>query len=59
LININSASADTLDTLPKVGPITAQKIISGRPYSSKDELVSKKILTQKTFEGLKDKITVE
>lgn len=59
LININSADAEKLDTLPKVGPVSAQKIISGRPYSSKGELVSKKILTQKTFDGLKDKITVE
>lgn len=59
LININSASADTLDALPKVGPVTAQKIINGRPYSMIDELVSKKILTQKTYDGLKDKITTE
>ncbi len=59
LININSATLDKLDTLPKVGPVTAQKIVSGRPYASKDELVSKKIMTQKTFDGLKDKITVE
>lgn len=59
LININSATLEKLDTLPKVGPVTAQKIISGRPYSSKDELLTKKILTQKTFEGLKDKITAE
>lgn len=59
LININSATLDKLDTLPKVGPVTAQKIVSGRPYASKDELVSKKILTQKAYDGLKDKITTE
>lgn len=59
LININTASPDTLDTLPKVGPVTAQKIIAGRPYGSINELISKKILTQKTFDGLKDKITAE
>lgn len=59
LININSATLEQLDALPKVGPVTAQKIISARPYASKDELVSKKILTQKTYEGLKDKITAE
>jgi competence protein ComEA len=59
LININSSSAEQLDTLPKVGAVTAQKIISGRPYISTDELVSKKILGQKTYDGLKDKITAE
>lgn len=56
LININSATVNQLDTLPKIGPVTAQKIVSARPYASKEELVSKKILSQKTFDGLKDKI---
>ncbi len=59
LININSATVNQLDSLPKVGQVTAQKIISGRPYSKIEDLVTKKILGQKTFDGLKDKITVE
>jgi competence protein ComEA len=59
LININSATAEELDTLPKVGAVTAQKIISGRPYTSIEDLVNKKILGQKTYDGLKDKIMVE
>lgn len=58
-ININSASSDELDKLPKVGSVTAQKIISGRPYVKIEDLVSKKILSQKTFDGLKDMITAE
>ncbi len=58
-ININSASFETLDTLPKIGPITAQKIINGRPYGTIDELVSKSILTQKTLDGIRDKIVAE
>lgn len=59
LTNINSATVNELDALPKVGPVTAQKIISGRPYNKVEDLVSKKIMTQKTFDGLKDRITVE
>lgn len=59
LININTATLEQLDTLPKIGPVTAQKIVTGRPYASKEELVGKKVLTQKTFDGLKDKITAE
>jgi competence protein ComEA len=59
LININSATAEQLDTLPKVGPVTAQKIIGGRPYATIEELVSKKILGQKTYDELKDKIMAE
>ncbi len=59
MININSASESELDTLQKVGPVTARKIIAGRPYSNTNELVSKKILGQKTFEGIKDEIVAE
>ncbi len=57
LINVNTASIESLDTLPKIGPVTAQKIINGRPYGSIEELVSKKVLTQKTFDGLRDMIS--
>jgi competence protein ComEA len=59
LININSATEGQLDSLPKVGPVTAKKIIAGRPYGIIEELVSKKVLGQKTFDGLKDKIVAE
>jgi competence protein ComEA len=59
LININSATEGQLDSLPKVGPVTAKKIIAGRPYGNIEELVSKKVLGQKTFDGLKDKIVAE
>lgn len=57
-ININSANLQTLDSLPGVGPATAQKIISGRPYGAIEELLSKKIVTEKVFGQIKDKITV-
>jgi len=59
LIDINSAGESQLDTLPKVGPVTAQKIISNRPYTSIEDLVSKKIVTQKTLDQIKDRITVQ
>ena len=56
-INVNTASSSELDTLPGIGPVTAQKIISGRPYSSVDELLSKKAVGASTFEKIKDRIT--
>lgn len=56
LIDINRASKDALDTLPKIGPVTADKIINGRPYRSIEELVSRKVITQKTFDGFKELI---
>jgi len=57
-VNINTASEQSLDSLPGVGPVTAQKIINGRPYSSIDELLSKKIVGSKVFEQIKEKISV-
>lgn len=56
-INVNTASSSELDTLPGIGPVTAQKIISGRPYNSTDELLSKKAVGASTFEKIKDKIS--
>lgn len=57
LININDASSEQLDNLPGVGPVTAEKIIGGRPYSSIDELLSKKIVTKSVFEKIKGQVT--
>lgn len=58
LININSATLSELDGLSGVGPVTAQKIIDGRPYSSIEDLRSKKIVGQSVFEKIKDKISI-
>lgn len=58
LININTASQSQLEELPGIGPVTAQKIITGRPYVSVDELLSKKIVGSKVFDQIKDKITI-
>lgn len=57
LININSASSKDLDGLPGIGPATAQKIIDNRPYLSIDDLLSKKVVTNRVFGVIKDKIT--
>lgn len=57
LVNINSASESELDTLPGVGPVTAQKIIAARPYSALEELLSKKAVGSSTFEKIKNLIT--
>ncbi len=56
LININTSSESELDTLPGVGPVTAGKIINNRPYSKIDDLLTKKVVSQKVYEQIKDKI---
>lgn len=58
LIDINSATSNELDSLPGVGPVTAEKIISNRPYSSIQDLLDKKVVGQSEFEKIKDKITI-
>ena len=58
LLSVNTASQSELEDLPSIGPVTAQKIISGRPYGTIEELLSKKVVGEKTFEKIKDLISL-
>ncbi len=57
-VNINSASTSELEKLPGIGGVTAEKIISARPYGTVDELVSKKAVSNAVFEKIKEKVTI-
>ncbi len=56
LLDINSASAADLEALKGIGKVHAAEIIKGRPYKGKDDLVSKKIITEKVYAEIKDQI---
>ncbi len=55
-MDINSASKDDLEKLPGIGPATSQKIIDGRPYKTKRDLLTKKIVSQSEYDKISDHI---
>src|SRR5690349_10682071 len=58
-LDINSAKVDELKALPGIGDTYSKKIIEGRPYKRKDELVQKKIVPQATYDKIKAQIVAK
>jgi competence protein ComEA len=59
LVDINSATKDQLSALPGIGDKYSDKIIAGRPYANKSQLVSKKVLPQGVYNKISGMIIVK
>lgn len=58
VVSINLGTLAELDSLPGIGPTTAQKIIDKRPYNDIAELLSKKAVTKSLYDKIKDKVSL-
>jgi competence protein ComEA len=57
LVDLNSATESELAALPGIGDAYAKKIVEGRPYKSKDELVKKNIVPEASYKQFASKVT--
>lgn len=55
-LDLNTASAGELRALPGMGDVYVRRIIEGRPYSAKNQLVTRGVLPREAYERIRDRI---
>jgi DNA uptake protein ComE-like DNA-binding protein len=55
-LDINTATADQLKAFPGIGDAYSKRIIDGRPYTAKNQLVSRGVLPESVYNKIKDSI---
>jgi competence protein ComEA len=55
-LDINAASQQELEALPGIGPATSAKIVQGRPYRAKSDLLKRKVVSRSEYDKIKDEI---
>ena len=61
LVNLNTASAEELDALPGIGPVTVQKIMAARteqPFTTLDEMVAREVIDRGQLEDIRELVTL-
>ena len=59
LVDINHATENELASLPEISRSSARKIIAGRPYASKNDLLTKGVVSESSYEKIRDRITAK
>jgi competence protein ComEA len=57
-VNLNASTQAQIEELPGIGPSTAQKIISARPFSSIEELIQKKVVSKSVYDKIKEMVEI-
>jgi len=59
LVDLNSATEQELKALPGVSEVDSTKIIRGRPYADKSQLVSRHVVSEATYDKIKDHVVAK